>query len=38
MPRTMNIITGPSRTTDIEQTIQLSAQEPRRIHNLLLAT
>ncbi|MDM8561382.1 LUD domain-containing protein [Candidatus Parabeggiatoa sp. HSG14] len=32
MPRTVNIITGPSRTADIEQTIQLGAHGPRRLH------
>lgn len=35
-PRTVNIITGPSRTADIEQTIQLGAHGPRRLHVLLL--
>ncbi len=37
MPRTVNIISGPSRTADIEQTIQLGAHGPRRLHVLLLA-
>jgi L-lactate dehydrogenase complex protein LldG len=32
MPRTVNLITGPSRTADIEQTIQLGAHGPRRLH------
>jgi L-lactate dehydrogenase complex protein LldG len=36
MPRTINIISGPSRTADIEQTIQLGAHGPRRLHVLLL--
>ncbi len=36
MPRTLNIISGPSRTADIEQTIQLGAHGPRRLHILLL--
>jgi L-lactate utilization protein LutC len=36
MPRTVNIISGPSRTADIEQTIQLGAHGPRRLHILLL--
>ncbi|MEP7281622.1 MAG: LUD domain-containing protein [Rubrivivax sp.] len=36
MPRTLNIISGPSRTADIEQTIQLGAHGPRRLHVLLL--
>jgi L-lactate dehydrogenase complex protein LldG len=37
MPRTLNIIAGPSRTADIEQTIQLGAHGPRRLHVLLVA-
>ncbi len=36
MPRTVNMITGPSRTGDIEQTIQLGAHGPRRLHILLV--
>ena len=36
MPRTLNIISGPSRTADIEQTIQLGAHGPRRLHILLI--
>lgn len=35
-PRAVNIITGPSRTADVEQTIQLGAHGPRRLHVLLL--
>lgn len=31
-PRTVNIITGPSRTADVEQTIHLGAHGPRRLH------
>jgi len=34
-PRATNIITGPSRTADVEQTIQLGAHGPRRLHILL---
>jgi L-lactate dehydrogenase complex protein LldG len=36
LPRTINFITGPSRTGDIEQTIQLGAHGPRRLHVLLV--
>ena len=32
LPRTVNLITGPSRTGDIEQRIQLGAHGPRRLH------
>jgi L-lactate dehydrogenase complex protein LldG len=31
MPRTVNLITGPSRTGDIEQTILMGAHGPRRL-------
>ena len=36
MPRTVNFITGPSRTGDIEQTIFLGAHGPRRMHIVLV--
>ncbi|HUA55380.1 MAG TPA: LUD domain-containing protein [Candidatus Sulfotelmatobacter sp.] len=36
LPRTINFVTGPSRTGDIEQTIQLGAHGPRRLHILLV--
>jgi len=32
MPRTVNMVTGPSRSGDIEQTILLGAHGPRRLH------
>jgi len=35
-PRTINLITGPSRTGDIEQKIQLGAHGPRRLHIVLV--
>ena len=35
-PRTVNLITGPSRTGDIEQKIQLGAHGPRRLHIVLV--
>lgn len=38
LPRTLNIISGPSRTADIEQTIQLGAHGPRRLHILLIGS
>ena len=36
LPRTVNMITGPSRTGDIEQKIQLGAHGPRRLHIVLI--
>ena len=36
LPRAVNFITGPSRTADIEQTIQIGAHGPRRLHILLV--
>ena len=36
LPRTVNMITGPSRTGDIEQRIQLGAHGPRRLHIVLV--
>jgi L-lactate dehydrogenase complex protein LldG len=37
IPRTVNLITGPSRTADVEQTIQLGAHGPRQLHVVLVA-
>ncbi|WP_028796129.1 LutC/YkgG family protein [Thalassobaculum salexigens] len=37
MPRTVNLITGPSRTGDIEQKIQMGAHGPRRLHVIIVA-
>ena len=36
MPRAVNFITGPSRTGDIEQRIELGAHGPRRLHIILI--
>lgn len=36
MPATLNLVTGPSRTADIEQTIELGAHGPGDIHILLV--
>ncbi len=36
MPRTVNFITGPSRTADIEQRVELGAHGPRRLHIILV--
>jgi L-lactate dehydrogenase complex protein LldG len=38
MPRTVNMITGPSRTADIEQKIELGAHGPKRLHIILVDT
>ena len=36
MPRTVNMITGPSRTADIEQTLILGAHGPYRVHVIIV--
>lgn len=36
MPRVVNFITGPSRTADVEQTIQLGAHGPRYLHVIII--
>lgn len=36
MPRTVNFITGPSRTADIEQTMYMGAHGPKRLHVILV--
>lgn len=36
LPRAINFITGPSRTGDIEQRIELGAHGPRRLHVIIV--
>lgn len=36
LPRTVNLITGPSRSADIEQTLILGAHGPRRLHVIVV--
>lgn len=36
MPRTVNFVTGPSRSADIEQTLLLGAHGPRKLHILIV--
>jgi len=36
MPRTLNMITGPSRTGDIEQRLELGAHGPKRLHIIIV--
>jgi len=38
MPRAINMVSGPSRTGDIEQTIVLGAHGPYRVHIIMTAT
>ncbi|HVP97886.1 MAG TPA: lactate utilization protein [Roseiarcus sp.] len=35
-PRTVNFVTGPSRSADIEQTLLLGAHGPRRLHIVIV--
>lgn len=36
MPRTLNLVTGPSRSADIEQTLLLGAHGPRALHVIVV--
>ena len=36
MPRNVMWVTGPSRSADIEQTLELGAHGPRRLHIVLI--
>ena len=35
-PRVVNLITGPSKTADVEQTVQYGAHGPRRLHVVIV--
>jgi L-lactate dehydrogenase complex protein LldG len=38
LPRVVNMITGPSRSADIEQTLILGAHGPRRLHVIVVGS
>jgi L-lactate dehydrogenase complex protein LldG len=37
VPRTVNLITGPSCSADVEQALILGAHGPRRLHVIIVA-
>ena len=36
LPRTLNLVSGPSRTGDVEQKIVMGAHGPRRLHIVMV--